>query len=550
MSSDSEDEWVPSGDEEDEDYSDTNGKSKTRGRGKGKGKGKGRSKGKDSDSSADDLDDDDDNDDDDDDDDAPIIEADDFVFSYNSHWLRADPAPAGRPRPDNPQCYVARVKQVLPDGRCQLLWYREGRAKRYQREPATEKWYEDAASLRLIQPAPEAAPGKTVRLAPDVYRELHDWRPVAQVVTGDGAGDGDDDDDDDDDDVDDGRGAGDTQQRAPTSSARRRKHGRRVIVDSDDDDDDDDNDDHNNGGGDGELEYDDTKVSSKGGAAGRRSSSSSSSSSSSAARRGGDGGRGRGRTLPPPDRNDEITDEKLEHPHVCWSSPDGSSEMFFNLSTLRKIAISLGKGEWRQPPHFREPMERSLRRQIEVKFGKKALVIARPSPSSFGGRGAGGWGGGGDDDDEDEYEFGDDGDDGFRDTLLSWMGHRIQSLGDVYVCPICYTWLSEDLLPKQCDPINVLVHRPSRLRLRRLARIAERETRRAERAAGGEEEEEEEGDDDDDDDDDDNDDDEAEESPPKPPPKPSPKPPPKPPLKKPSSKGRHTRRANSSHQVL
>lgn len=42
-------------------------------------------------------------------------------------------------------------------------------------------------------------------------------------------------------------------------------------------------------------------------------------------------------------RNDEITDEELKDAHVCWSSPDGSCRMCFNLSTLRKVALSVGQ---------------------------------------------------------------------------------------------------------------------------------------------------------------------------------------------------------------
>ena len=42
---------------------------------------------------------------------------------------------------------------------------------------------------------------------------------------------------------------------------------------------------------------------------------------------------------------DEITGERLSAKHVVWRSPDGSSTIRFNLSTLRKIAVRAGA--WR-----------------------------------------------------------------------------------------------------------------------------------------------------------------------------------------------------------
>ena len=107
-----------------------------------------------------------------------------------------------------------------------------------------------------------------------------------------------------------------------------------------------------------------------------------------------------------PNTEDEITAETLLPAHICWSSPDGSSVMCFNLLTLRNIARTVGKGEWRQasaagacgrrrpsravahdaravrrgghtltlfrsalsqPPHFRSPMEPELREQVVSK---------------------------------------------------------------------------------------------------------------------------------------------------------------------------------------
>lgn len=60
-----------------------------------------------------------------------------------------------------------------------------------------------------------------------------------------------------------------------------------------------------------------------------------------------------------------------------WKSPDGSVRMRFNLSTLR--AISLRFGEWRQPPHFRTPLEGSLRAQLRAKFGPRVFAPTGPA---------------------------------------------------------------------------------------------------------------------------------------------------------------------------
>lgn len=72
--------------------------------------------------------------------------------------------------------------------------------------------------------------------------------------------------------------------------------------------------------------------------------------------------------------------------YVLWKSPDGSVRMRFNESTLRTIALRFG--EWRQPPHFRTPMEAGLRRQLAAKFGgKRALALpkATDGPAQRGG---------------------------------------------------------------------------------------------------------------------------------------------------------------------
>ena len=64
---------------------------------------------------------------------------------------------------------------------------------------------------------------------------------------------------------------------------------------------------------------------------------------------------------------DEITADLLQEKHVCWVSPDGSARMCFNFATLLNIAATVGKGQWRQPPHFRTEMEPAMRAQLKAR---------------------------------------------------------------------------------------------------------------------------------------------------------------------------------------
>ena len=75
------------------------------------------------------------------------------------------------------------------------------------------------------------------------------------------------------------------------------------------------------------------------------------------------------------DKFDEITQEPLEELHVCWRSPDGSTRMCLNLSTLEKVKATVGKGQWLLPPHFREKMTESdpLWLQIQQRFGSMSV---------------------------------------------------------------------------------------------------------------------------------------------------------------------------------
>eukprot|EP01047_Picozoa_sp_COSAG01_P065878 COSAG01_NODE_8982_length_2595_cov_1.573718_2_plen_386_part_00 len=120
------------------------------------------------------------------------------------------------------------------------------------------------------------------------------------------------------------------------------------------------------------------------------------------------------------DGKDEITDEPLAHPHVIWRSPDGSSEMRFNFTTLQKIALT--KGAWVQPPHFREPMEPELKEQIVNKFSESALQLPRGNSAvQMQGQSL----------------------ESFLVQYRGWLCRRLSNLCDLHVCPICYTWLHE-----------------------------------------------------------------------------------------------------------
>uniref|UniRef100_A0A061RTP4 Tudor domain-containing protein n=1 Tax=Tetraselmis sp. GSL018 TaxID=582737 RepID=A0A061RTP4_9CHLO len=131
-------------------------------------------------------------------------------------------------------------------------------------------------------------------------------------------------------------------------------------------------------------------------------------------------------------REDEITGKPLRPKHVCWASPDNSVRMCFNLSTLRKVAVSVGQGsEWKQPPHFRTPMDRGLRKQIACRFGPSALSLELESLGSA------------------EFEQ------SFRQWAQAKMGKS-----DLRVCPICYAWLLEDMEGPMDDPISVLTSSP------------------------------------------------------------------------------------------
>jgi len=138
---------------------------------------------------------------------------------------------------------------------------------------------------------------------------------------------------------------------------------------------------------------------------------------------------------------------------VTWVSPDGSLRMRFNLTTVRKIALNAR--EWRQPPHFRSPMEAKLLRQIQNKFGSRVLEL--PSSVVPDGR--------------------------FEQMFRQWQCGLLSDVGDLYVCPICLLWLRRSaevsaprgerrsqekeeeemsaLLCKPCEPMGTLLMSPA-----------------------------------------------------------------------------------------
>ncbi|CAD2220147.1 hypothetical protein ADEAN_000766200 [Angomonas deanei] len=68
------------------------------------------------------------------------------------------------------------------------------------------------------------------------------------------------------------------------------------------------------------------------------------------------------------ERIDAVTAEPLGEKFIEVISPDGTLKLFYNTSTL--IRIALHKNGFMQPPHFREPMNPSMIKKIEQIEGK------------------------------------------------------------------------------------------------------------------------------------------------------------------------------------
>nr|CCC91671.1 conserved hypothetical protein [Trypanosoma congolense IL3000] len=129
------------------------------------------------------------------------------------------------------------------------------------------------------------------------------------------------------------------------------------------------------------------------------------------------------------ERIDAVTAEPL-HPtkHVEILSPDGVLRLFYNTSTLIRIATD--RGMFVQPPHFREPMCPDLQKKIEEIEGRKFRFEAK--------------------------------DTSYHDDILGVVNiqHRHQFFevimerfyllksAELYVCPTCYLhWISTRYIP-------------------------------------------------------------------------------------------------------
>jgi hypothetical protein len=150
-----------------------------------------------------------------------------------------------------------------------------------------------------------------------------------------------------------------------------------------------------------------------------------------------------------PSTDDAITLEALPQRHVCYFSPDGNSRQCFALETLRHIALSNARQQFRtdltgeqqqsflQPPHFRTPMSAFLLDQIASRFGREALDLhgdyyrrkkepdQLPPPRTDS-----------DDHDDDDYPY--DYATRFSHDFQLYIDRQMGSQ-DVYACPLCYS---------------------------------------------------------------------------------------------------------------
>ena len=163
---------------------------------------------------------------------------------------------------------------------------------------------------------------------------------------------------------------------------------------------------------------------------------------------------------------DAVTDDDLEHPHVCFQTPDGSKVYCFNYETLRRIAVINGNGKWLQPPIFRNPMSPELLLQIETRFGKEKLKVTPADDSSSSGCDGGAPRG--------HLEAAASRE--FQRRLDSYRNDCLSKVGDLYVCPLCYLWLARRKY-RHCREAQLLLERQSDERRRR--------DRGAKRGSGG-----------------------------------------------------------------
>lgn len=157
------------------------------------------------------------------------------------------------------------------------------------------------------------------------------------------------------------------------------------------------------------------------------------------------------------ERIDAVTAEPLDpEKFIEVVSPDRTLRLFYNTSTLIRIAVD--KGGFMQPPHFREPMANALRKRIEAIEGKTFHFESRNSVMAS-----------------------DEAGDGNGIAVLHRHVYFDQIMdefyllnpAEVYVCPVCYEhYLRTRYIPAQLaaqhtvrhlhsgktvvDPLNVL----------------------------------------------------------------------------------------------
>lgn len=143
------------------------------------------------------------------------------------------------------------------------------------------------------------------------------------------------------------------------------------------------------------------------------------------------------------ERIDAVTAEPLDPVRfVEVLSPDQTLRLFYNTSTLVRIAVD--NGGFMQPPHFREPMSNALRKRVEEVEGKKFHFESRGKLISTGEAGDGG---------------------------AAAVLHRhvyfdqimdefyLLSPAELYVCPVCYEhYLKTRFLPSRMEEGHVVHH--------------------------------------------------------------------------------------------
>lgn len=143
------------------------------------------------------------------------------------------------------------------------------------------------------------------------------------------------------------------------------------------------------------------------------------------------------------ERIDAVTAEPLDPvKFIEVLSPDQTLRLFYNTSTLIRIAVD--KGGFMQPPHFREPMANALRKRIEAIEGKKFHFESRNStmPTDEAGDGNG---------IAVQHRH------VYFDQIMDEF--YLLNPAEVYVCPICYEhYLETRYLPAQLAARRTVRH--------------------------------------------------------------------------------------------